>query len=423
MRDDRYGNSLTTSSDAARDAYIVGVDHILAATYGAAQAFEDALAADPEFALAEAGLARAKMYEGDMAAAKAALARATSQAGRLTDRERAHIDIFDTLLSGDPKGARAKVRRHVIDHPRDALAAQLCVSVFGLIGFSGCAGREADLLAFTSALLPHYEDDWYGLCAHAQSLCEVGRIDESLELMERSLELNNDNANASHFKAHALYEAGRATEGLAYLQGWIPRYDPRGIMQGHLSWHVGLWALYTGDIGLMWDMASAGIEPGTSDSPAINLLTDTAALYWRAELAGVEVPPEKWAALSGYASEAFPSSGQSFADFHAAIAHAFAGNGAELDRLAQTSNGFAGDLVAPVARTWRAIAAQDWTGALAELTPVMADHARFGGSRAQRDLLELTMVNLLMRLGRAEEAQRLVKMRRPVLADQVEVLH
>ena len=59
MLDDRYGNALTTSSTTARDAYVEGVDHILAATYGATQAFTRALDADPEFALAEAGLARA----------------------------------------------------------------------------------------------------------------------------------------------------------------------------------------------------------------------------------------------------------------------------------------------------------------------------------------------------------------------------
>jgi len=44
MLDDRYGNALTTSSPTARDAYVEGVDHILAATYGATQAFTRALA-------------------------------------------------------------------------------------------------------------------------------------------------------------------------------------------------------------------------------------------------------------------------------------------------------------------------------------------------------------------------------------------
>jgi hypothetical protein len=46
---DRYGNDLTTTSEAARDAYVAGVDHILAATWGARDAFEAAIEADSGF--------------------------------------------------------------------------------------------------------------------------------------------------------------------------------------------------------------------------------------------------------------------------------------------------------------------------------------------------------------------------------------
>lgn len=417
MFDDRYGNALTTTSDAARAAYVEGVDHILAATYGATRAFSRALDADPQFALAEAGLARALMYNNDMAGAKAAITRAEALAVQATDREQAHVGIFAAMLSGKPVVARDAIKAHVTTHPRDALAAQACTNVFGLIGFSGCAGREADLLAYTAWLSPHYGDDWWMTSMHALSLCETGQVEKSLALMEHSLELNNNNANASHFKSHAQYEAGMKDEGLAYLKSWMPGYDRRGILHGHLSWHLALWALHHGELELMWDTVDAGIAPGCSESLPINVLTDTAALYYRAQLAGIEVSPARWATLSRYAADKFPKSGQSFADIHAALTFAMAGDGAALDRIAQTTNGYAGDLVAPVARAWRAIAAQNWQAALAELTPVMTDHARLGGSRAQRDLLELSYLNLLMRLGRSEEAERMMTLRRPVLSE------
>ncbi len=416
MLDDRYGNAMTTKSTEARDAYVEGVDHILAATYGASEAFSRAAKADPEFALAEAGLARALMYDNDMAGAKAAIGRAETLKPGTTEREQRHVDIFSAMLSGQPVLARDTIKAHVADSPCDALAAQACTNVFGLIGFSGCTGREADLLAYTAWLSPHYGDDWWMMSMHALSLCETGQIQKSLDLMERSLELNNANANASHFKSHAQYEAGMKDEGLGYLKDWLPDYDRRGILHGHLSWHLALWALHHGDLELMWSTVDASIAPGASESLPINVLTDTAALYFRAQLAGHEVAPERWATLSRYASEAFPKSGQSFADIHAALTHAMAGDGAELDRLAQTTNGYAGDLVAPVARAWRAIAAQNWDVALAELTPVMSDHARLGGSRAQRDLLELTYANVLLRLGKGAEAERMLTTRRPVLS-------
>ena len=49
---DRYGNDLSTASAAARDAYVRGVDSLMAATPGTDKAFAEAVAADEGFALA-----------------------------------------------------------------------------------------------------------------------------------------------------------------------------------------------------------------------------------------------------------------------------------------------------------------------------------------------------------------------------------
>lgn len=422
MQKDHYGNSLTTGSAEALDHYDRGVASFLAAAFDAPEHFALATAADPEFALAYAGLARAKMMAGDMAAAKLAIDRALTLSDGCTTRERRHIAAFGLLFQGKPAECRAAVREHVLDHPRDAMIAQLCSSVFGLIGFSGEVGREADLLAFTTSLLPHYGEDWWMMGVHAVSLCETGRLDEAAVLMERSLALNNSNANAAHFKAHTLYEMGKTEAGLAYLTEWIAEYDRRALLHGHLSWHIALWSLHSGDIDGMWARVDSGVAPGGSRGLPINILTDTAAILHRAELAGVAVSPERWADISDYAARFFPETGQSFADMHAALAHAMAGQGDRLGHIVDTAKGFAGDLVRPAAQAWEAIARQDWQGALDHLTPALAQTERFGGSRAQRDLLELTYLNALMKLGRADEARRIVAIRRPVLADATPVV-
>jgi hypothetical protein len=416
MFQDRYGNTLATRSGTAVAAYDAGVDHILAATYGAQAAFAEAVAADEGFALAHIGAARAAMYAADMGAAKAALARAEALAGGVSPREAAHIAVFGLLLSGKPVEARRAVEAHVRDWPRDAMVAQVCTNIFGLIGFSGEAGREAALLAYTGALLPHYGDDWWMVCMHALSLCEVGQTERSLEMMEASLAQNPANANGSHFKAHALYEEGRTRDGRAYLDGWMGGYQPQALLHGHLSWHQALWALQDGDEAAMWTHYRGAIAPDVSSSLPINVLTDGAALLWRAEMAGLDVEPEDWVRLSAFATQYFPDPGQSFADMHAALAHAMAGDGAALARLAEATRGYAGDLVAPVAQAWGAVARGDWAGALEALVPVMADHARLGGSKAQRDLLELTWTLCLLRTGQRDEARRAVATRRPIFA-------
>jgi hypothetical protein len=416
MLADRYGLTLTTSLPEARDAYVEGLDHILAATFGANDAFTASVAADPCFALGHVGLARARMYDGDMPGAKEAIASALSCASGLTEREQSHLSVFDLLIQGRASEARGAVLGHSANHPRDVLVAQICTNIFGLIGMSGEPGRESIQLAYTTKLFDALGDDWWIMSVHGQALCEVGRLDEAMAVMDRSLALNNANANASHFKAHTLYEQGSGEAGRAYLADWISDYDTRSLLHGHLSWHRALWALEQEDETELWSIYDGAIAPAASYSLPINVLTDAAALLYRSEIAGFNVAPERWRNLSDYASQFFPNPGMSFADIHSALAHAMAGDGERLAFLTETQSGFAADLVRPVAQAWGAIARQDWTAALQHLTPVMADHARLGGSRAQRDLLELTYLNLLLRSGHAQEAHRTAIARRPIFS-------
>jgi len=413
---DGYGNLIATNSQDARNHYEHGVNVFLGADYGATQAFEASVVADPEFALGYAGLARALMMEGRMPEAKDAISRAQALANPSDDREQSHIAAIMFLLYGKAKEARNAVRGHVLSHPRDAMVAQLCTNVFGLIGFSGEVGREAELLAYTESLLPHYKDDWWMMSMHALSLCETGQISASQTLMDKSLAINPRNANGAHFRSHAQYEVGDIAEGRRYLSGWIDQYDKRAVLHGHLSWHVALWALHDGDEAAMWDTVNKSVQPGNTNSLPINVLTDTAAILYRAEIAGIKVDPGRWKELSEYACRYFPQTGQSFADLHAALSHAMAGNGEQLAYITESAKGFAGDLVRPVAKGWNAIARENWIDALESLSEVMATTERLGGSRAQRDLIELAYVNVLMKLGLKEEARRTLKLRRPVLS-------
>lgn len=417
--EDRYGNKLTCSSEEAAIAYREGVDHLLGATYGAVEAFTRAAKADPRFAVAQAGLARALMMAGDMKSAKTAIASAVDNLASCGDREKMHVQVFASLFSGKAAQARSLAETHLLTYPRDALIAQLCAGVFGLIAFSGCSGTEAQIRGFSSWLLPHYGDDWWMRGIHAVSLCESGQPDKALELMELSLESNPRNANGAHFKAHALYEMNQPEIGLSYLNKWLTDYDQRAQLHGHLSWHVALWAMGLGETDTMWSTVDKNVGPHGSMGLAINTATDTAAIYFRAEMAGIEVAPERWQKLSSYVAEKFPNPGQSFVDIHAALSHAMAGNSTELAKFLDHPKGFAGDLVHSCAETWRLIVQQQWQQALAALTPVMSQHARLGGSRAQRDMLEFTYLNILMKLGKAQEAQRFIQTRRAVFADSV----
>ena len=72
---------------------------------------------------------------------------------------------------------------------------------------------------------------------------------------------------------------------------------------------------------------------------------------------------------------------------------------------------------------FQAYQAKDWPRAEAHLSAAMRDHARLGGSRAQRDLVEFAWVSVLMRQGRGDEARRMLAIRRPVATHAGSVVH
>jgi tetratricopeptide (TPR) repeat protein len=100
MLRDRYSLSLCTASAGARDAYVEGCDLALTFYPGAAQAYDRAIAADPGFALAYAGKAQVLLREGNIAAARTALAAAKDAATGLSEREASHIAFFDLVFAG-----------------------------------------------------------------------------------------------------------------------------------------------------------------------------------------------------------------------------------------------------------------------------------------------------------------------------------
>ncbi|PHQ96278.1 MAG: tetratricopeptide repeat protein 38 family protein [Marinosulfonomonas sp.] len=416
MLRERYGNDLSTESTTARDHYITGVDRILGAEPDIVAAFEAAVAADPGFALGHVGLARARQMAADVPGARKDIAQARSLTGGISRQEASHIDAMGLLIDGKIKLAYPAIRAHVDQYPRDVMVAQTCTGIFGLIGTSGLAGRESEQLAYTTTLVPHYGDDWWFLGQHAFALCETGQVERASAMVDRSLELNPRNANAAHIRSHAYYEAGDTKAGIGYLKEWLPDYHRSSMLYGHLAWHIALWELEQGNIDAMWKYVDADVRPGTSLGLPLNVLTDGASILYRAELAGEDVPTERWREISDYAKQFFPNPGFGFADVHAALAHAMCGDTESLEKIIANPAGPTADLVREYSCAYRAIAAENWAKATAHLMASMGDHARISGSRAQRDLLVHTLLGTLLKQGCDEEARHLLAMQRPVQA-------
>lgn len=413
MRTDLYGSPLSTASDAAREAYVQGVERYLAGLDGVVEAFQAAIAADPRFAMARTFLARFHQTLGDMPAARAELAAARAVLGDVSPREAAQIDMIGDLLEGRGPAGYAKIRAHVLEHPRDILVAQTCTSVFGLIGFSGQPGREAEQLAYMTALKPHYGEDWWFLTQFAFAQLEAGQIGPAEANIDAALAARPGSAHSAHVRAHLDYETGRPAAGLAYLEDFWRGLSPAAYMHCHVSWHVALWALAAGETEKMWAVFDAAIAPDRAGGPPLNIQTDSVALLYRAALAGIEVPRARWQQLSDYSAARFPAPGLAFADVHSALSHAMAGETERLDLIVAGAKGPAGPVVRCISQAFGALADGAPGQAVAHLTQIMAAHERIGGSRAQRDLLEFALAHALALAGHPDEARRSLRMRRP----------
>ena len=103
---DRYGLPLSTASDAAACAYGAGLDLLLASWPGSAEAFEKAIALDPDFALAHIARARLHMLYAEVPRAREMAAQARTLVARNgSERERSHSPW--TLRSHTSRHGRA----------------------------------------------------------------------------------------------------------------------------------------------------------------------------------------------------------------------------------------------------------------------------------------------------------------------------
>ena len=412
MLKDRYGNPLTTTSQRARDAYVDGLDRLIGGYAGTVPALNRAIEADDGFAMAYLALARINQVVGNRAALLEALDNLERCTSGVTAQESSAIDALSTFLRFKP--AYPQIRAHVAEYPRDVLLAQTCTNVFGMIGFSGVNGREAETLAYTSGLAPHYGDDWWFLCMHAFAQLEVGQLDASRTNIDRAIELMPDAPHVIHVKTHHFYETGESEGGLNYMNEVFPGIDKTAMMHCHVAWHAALWALQSGDVNRMWEVIDTDLSPSDPSSPPLNVLTDLAAILARAELHGIDVPKQRWIEVSNYAKEKFPNTGLAFADVHAAVAHANAGEGDALQKIITDAKGPAAEIVSGMAEGFKAYAKGDWATSVKFFSSTIGQDERIGGSRAQRDLIEFTMANALLRLGKSDEANRILQIQRPI---------
>ena len=415
---DRYGYPLSTGSGSAAAHYVEGMDLLLSQNFGAEQRLEDAIEADEGFAVAHGALAFLHMTRGQVPQARESAHRARDLSPGISPREKRQVETVALWAEGKGIQSLTLIREHLLEFPRDAMLLRLAQRLYML----GCSGSGSpnfpqELMALLKSVAEDYGDDWSFLGQYAFAHHETGSYDEALRLAERSLEIYPLNAAACHSVTHVFFERGDAGGGGVFLGGWLPGFDKRASYHVHLSWHLALFELAVGRYQKALDLYESDIRPSVvAKSPSS--LADSASLLWRLQIYSGTPPPKPWDEVREQALAAAANTGPAFRDAHACLAFAAASDDDGLSRiaagwgkLAEDGNPLASEVMAPMIHGIEAFGHGDYQRAVDCLEPVIPQLVRIGGSHAQREVFEDTLLESYLRAGSFVEAETMLRSR------------
>jgi tetratricopeptide (TPR) repeat protein len=401
MQDPR-GNSVSTRSAQALAASERALWRTLSFYGTPLDDLAEAEAADPTWSmplLMRAGFLLSLTEPAVNAEAKDLLDRVDPMIPRANHRERDHLVALHTLLAGDWHGACREWETLLLHHPRDALALHWAHL------FDFYRGDAVNLRQRVARVLPEWDEADplypYVLGQYAFGLEECQLYAQAEDTGRRALAGAAKVPWAIHAVAHVMEMQGRHREGGAWMSQWQGDWAEGNGFSGHLGWHQALFALESLDHAEALRLFDAYLRPDPEQITLQRL--DAASLLWRLHLLGVDVGP-RWQALTTGWSMTEESAGlYPFNDLHALLALIGAGDlpaaeawtlrvTAQAARIGGSNRAVARDLGLPLMRGMLSFAARRFDEAVETLYPLRALSSRLGGSHAQRDLIDQTLL-------------------------------
>jgi tetratricopeptide (TPR) repeat protein len=405
---DARGLEMTGALGSTRDGYEKALAELQCYVGDPMRSIDDVLSEKPDFAMGH--ILRA--YLPLVGTESLMLADARASHGKLSDlalndREKRHAGALQAFLDGTWEIAMQRLEDLLVAYPRDALALQVAHLFDFLRGDNrNLRDRVARrLYAWTRA-----DPGYHALLGmHAFGLEEMGEYDRAVENGREAVALNVKDGWAYHAVTHVREMQNRPEDGIAWLTANETGWAEGSFFAIHNWWHLALYHLELDHTDRVLALFDGPIR--STRSGGVNDLLDASALLWRLKLRDIDVG-DRWQEVADSWARMVDHGYYAFNDVHALMSFIGAGRGDLIERqraaLKKTAAGrgsgamMARDVGEPVADALIAFASGRYGEVVKRLEYLRPIAHRFGGSHAQRDLIDLTLIEAAKRAGQRQ---------------------
>lgn len=411
---DIRGHQLSGATPLALPHYETAVRQLNLLANDPVAGVDGAIAEAPDFVMAHALRAYLHLLGTEPAGIPVAQA-AFETANKLpaTEQEQAHLTAIGCLINGRWKMASRTLEDIAIRYPRDLLALQAGHQTDFFRGDSRMLrDRIARALPAWSHSVPGYHTM---LGMHAFGLEEMGDYAAAEKSGRHAVEIEARDGWAQHAVAHVMEMQGRQKEGIAWMKGNTDGWSRDSFLAIHNWWHLALYHLELGDVDRVLALFDGPIYG--SRSTVILEMIDASAMLWRLHLRGIDVG-NRFDIVADAWEPVADAGNYAFNDAHAMMAFVGAGRSASAQRVIEAqmtatmaegydNAAFTREVGHPVTLAIQNFGAGNYAETVRQLRGVRNIAHRFGGSHAQRDVLDLTMIEAAFRSGQHALAKAL----------------